>query len=465
MDAERLCVLHDLKHPFSTLYARFVVWGQTWPNPICKTIHNVRVFPTRRKRTSCVLELPKGILLDIIRYALGKRDCGWRTELMYYGSVCRAWVHSLDLFFESVQSRHCKDRPSAYSVAQALEQRADRKALLSVFLPTSYRDYYDNGSYVTFSQACVRILSLVSSIKIINLPVAAGSVWDDLVRVLQRLHGVRKCTLKSSLVYRHSAIIRLYSIDDVQMIVGGWKHLRTMRCEHWKQDNTLKTVRPQQYHLKELRLSSGHLTGDQLLRFIPCMPSSTLKRLFLASVSGLTNADLRSLLELVAPTLSVLHIQNTYTPRAASDESYALDATIARMPRIKSVMLDGDYMSPLSIARKGPGLKKGELNLTGAELHGTITLIVHSEFEVVHAQSVVDAVKRTGWKHVMVWWNRKMAWDADTPWDDGMFAKVVPSIQASGVHLRFRFFDRSVRLTPNNFEYKPGWSPMLVDFY
>ncbi|KAG5728233.1 hypothetical protein E4T56_gene19052 [Termitomyces sp. T112] len=152
---------------------------------------------------------------------------------------------------------------------------------------------------------------------------------------------------------------------------------------------------------KELRLVAGHQPGDQILRFVPSVPVSTLKKLHLISISGLTNNDLFSLLSLVSPTLEELHIQSTPTPRAGVDEPYALDATIPNMSRLKSVTLDGDHASALTIARKGPGSRKRQMGQS--EIRGTITVIVRTEFEVMHAQSVIRALETAGWKHVMVW--------------------------------------------------------------
>ncbi|KAG6855628.1 hypothetical protein H0H87_012868 [Tephrocybe sp. NHM501043] len=466
--SESLYVLHDLKYSFPVLYATFITWGNSWlAHSMWKTMHNVRVLPlpSQRRAASAVHDLPKENLLHIIRYALGKRDRGWRTELMHYGSVCRAWTHTLDLFFESVQSRNCKDRPTAHSVAQALEQCPSRKALLSAFIPTAYREHYDNSRYFEFSDACVRILGLTTNLTSVTLPVIAVSVWEELLRTLRSLRGVRKCSLQAQTIHRPSAITRQYSIDDVQAIVGGWKHLRTLRCEGWIPDIVPSdSVRTQSYYLKELCLSTGHITGTQICRFVLCNSSSRLKRLSLFSVTGLTNDDLRELLSIVAPTLSTLHIQNTHAPRASADEPYALDATIASMPRVKCATLDGDHMSALSISRKWPGFSKHK-GTPEADLRGTITLIIHREFEVLDAQRVLHALRETGWKHVMVWWNRKMAWNADTVWDEERFKQLAPSIQKTGVHLRLRFFDRSLRLTPSVVKYKPGWSPMLLDLY
>ncbi|KAG5728212.1 hypothetical protein E4T56_gene19079 [Termitomyces sp. T112] len=460
--SERLCILHDLTYPYPTLYATFNTWGHLYPSLMTEMRHNIRVLPlpTLRQRASAVSSLPNAIIMSIVRHALGKKDFGWRADLMYYGTVCRAWVPTLDLFFESAQSRHCKDRPTAFCVARALEQRPDRRALLGAFLPAAYREYYDSRRYSAFSQTCVRILGLATAVRYVYLPVVASSVWDELVGVLQRLQGVRRCSLSSQSIHRSSAVIRSYSVDDIQTIVGNWEHLRTLRIEGWTVETPSKEVHRQLYHLKELRLVAGHLTGDQILRFVPSVPVSTLKKLHLISISGLTNNDLFSLLSLVSPTLEELYIQSTPTHRAGVDEPYALDATIPNMSRLKSVTLDGDHASALTIARKGPGSRKRQMGQS--EIRGTITLIVHTEFEVVHARSIIRALETTGWKHVMVWWNRKIAWDADTAWDDATFAMKATSIQARGVHLRFRFFDRSVRLTPDVIEYKPGWSPLLL---
>ncbi|KAG6907487.1 hypothetical protein DXG01_008777 [Tephrocybe rancida] len=434
-----LCILQDVKYPFPTLYATFTTLGLR-PD----ISHNVRILPlpVHLRRSSVAHDLPTDVLMQIVRYAIGRRDRGWRTDLIGYGSVCRAWAPTLDLYFESVQSRNCKDRPSSACVARALEQRPDRQPLLTMFLPTAYKDYYDNTRYAEFSQTCARILWSAPALKHMHLPVAATSAWEELVQAMQRLQGVTRCKLSTQLVHRPSAVVRPYSIDDVQTIVGGWKHLRTMHCERWTMQTPLESVLEQQYYLKELRLKEGFLTGPQLLRFVPLSSSSALKKLHLRSVSGLTNKNLHDLFCLVAPTLSELRIQNTHAPRATLDEPYALDATIASMPRLKNVTLEGDYMSALVIARKGPMPAKDET--AGDQVRGTITLAVHTEFEVLHAQSVVAALETTGWKHVLVWWNRKMVWNADTPWDEERFAEMVPGIQARGVHLKLKFFDTSL---------------------
>ncbi|KAG6837052.1 hypothetical protein H0H93_015623 [Arthromyces matolae] len=465
--SERLCILNDLKYPHPELYATFSSWGHPWPSSMSDIVHNIRVLPlpALRKNSSNPLHLPTISLLNIARYALGKKDLGWRTELMNYGTVCRAWTPVLDLFFESVQTRNCKDRPSIMYVARALEQRPDRRTLMWMFLPAAYREFFDNSRYEMFSQTCVRILGLSTELRNIHLPVTTASAWDDLVKVLQSQKGVRRCTLASPVVHRPPTLHRPYSIDDIQTIVGGWEHLRTLRIDGWITDpeTPLCEVGDQTYRLKELRLVTGNITGFQLLRFIPSTSATMLKKLHLVSVTGLTNNDLRSLLTLVSPTLKELHIQGTPTTREEPDEPYALDATIADMPHLKSVTLDGDHASALAIARKGPGSKDGKP--AKDELRGTMSLVVHTEFEVVHAESVVRALGTTGWKHVMVWWNRKIAWNADTEWDDVDFAARVKSIQARGVHLRFKFFDKSVRLTPDVVEYKPGWSPLLLELY
>ncbi|KAG6825946.1 hypothetical protein H0H92_001756 [Tricholoma furcatifolium] len=463
--SERLSVIQELKHPLPTLYARFSIWGQPWPFAMPDTIHRIRVLPipSLRKSPCAIIDIPEKIIVDIIRHALGNRERGWRAELMCYGTVCRAWRPALDLFFESAYSFYSTDRPSAYYVARAFEQRPDRRKLLPSFVPTAYKEYYNNNRYLAFSQSCVRILDLSQALTNVHLPILADSVWALLVRVLQRLQHVKRCTLSPQTVHRPSALVKTYSINEVQTIVGGWKHLRILRCEGWTAaEASPNDIPPQLYHLKELRLLSGSLSGSQLFNFVPILSPASLKKLHLISVCGLTNSDMFSILCTIAPTLRELHVQNTPLPRA-TDEPYAIDATISNMPHIKVLTLAGDYVSALAIGHKPRSLKSDGKDVN--QLHGAITLVLYNEFEVVNVQTVVRALETTGWKHVSVWWNRKIAWNQDTAWDDNKFLQAASKIQGKGVHLRLRFFDKSVRMTPKVLEYKPGWSPLLLELY
>jgi len=158
-------------------------------------------------------------------------------------------------------------------------------------------------------------------------------------------------------------------------------------------------------NLEKLKLTQCRLTGHQLLRFVNS-PQPFLKALSLTNVSGFSNADLRSLLTQVAPTLSSLYINYIKIPRPSPDEEYAVDATVAKMVALRILDVAGDCVSLLAVMRKAPA-HPDDVGLSSPSSTATPTPSIRISYapavDFYNHRGLLEALEVTGWRSVTIY--------------------------------------------------------------
>jgi hypothetical protein len=161
-----------------------------------------------------------------------------------------------------------------------------------------------------------------------------------------------------------------------------------------------------------LSLMRGSLEGTSFHQFIN-LESCIMTVLKLHAVQGITNESLHALLVAAADTLEeVLVIQCTVTAPEGRKE-LAFDANMGRMKKLKNAEIQGNIISPLSLARKpacdgskvlrfGYGCCRIQINGAPAALWEGWRLsadgLPHGDSD--YTVSLVNAIEITGWKSI-----------------------------------------------------------------
>lgn len=180
----------------------------TFANNYGVPAYSIRILPTHDHRPPFP-GLPAKVLRQIICEAIisTRKQVGWRSALLSYGTVCKSWVHVLDLFY----TFYCRipDPPTAVAVAKSLQYKPENATLIRRFDPHDYlevgpknfdiKDMKDD-EYMRTCQALLDILELMTHIREIVIFPTEESLLPRQILCLRRLREITTCTITG--VYR-----------------------------------------------------------------------------------------------------------------------------------------------------------------------------------------------------------------------------------------------------------------------
>ncbi|KIK97923.1 hypothetical protein PAXRUDRAFT_9880 [Paxillus rubicundulus Ve08.2h10] len=312
--------------------------------------------------------LPTESLLQIVQEVSWGSYSGWRRDLLSCAPVCYEWSFSLDLLLSDFQvpqnpsTRTCP--PNPHALGKAL---AERPALgLSIkHLNTQYfrgpywhlRNRDDSASLAAFTADLIAILHTARNLQNLEVLYPDGSQTEALASALYGLrHLSTFSTGKNNSVYPGDDGV--ISIVQLAYCLASWPSLKSLNM-HGTQSPTMTestaALRPPVCALAELTIKNVSMSGRELMHM---MSSSlrTLERITLDSISGITNAGLRTFLDAISQNVSRLTIRHTGVSWCAgAEEERALNATIGKMRRLELLGVSGDVATELMLHRR-PGM-------------------------------------------------------------------------------------------------------------
>ncbi|GLB34654.1 hypothetical protein LshimejAT787_0202190 [Lyophyllum shimeji] len=428
---------HSLRPRVLTAYRRVELQGIS--------AHSVRILPLSMRRVPFV-HLPPAILTCVAQHAFGDRNIGWRSGLLSFGLVCKAWTPLLDLYFSNSHNLEVVDldQADASKVARSLERRPERGALIQKFSPYEYRLHFLSNAddWKTFWQSQNAILRLATAVKHLHITCTHQSLFEDFVATLCLLKNVRSLRVSSApsacSTLEASTELRSLTTYDIQHIISQWMHLRSLYLFNWNlvdanvNPNSNGALAPETTQafqmmckIEVLTLHNGVLTGPQLVAFTsPARPVPSLHTVDICNIHGLNNRDLLAFLSQISPSLGSLAIHGCVIPREPNEE-YALDSIMPQMVRIYDLKSDGDIASPLVLARKvrrerGDRREKDSI---------TITYSLSMEL-----RNMVKALEDCNWDSVNICWGGAV--------DDGLLETALKITESRGIKFTLVAFPR-----------------------
>ena len=195
--------------------------------------HSVRILPTHDHRPPFT-HLPPHLLCQIIYEAIRAARSDWRSALLSYGTVCKAWVHVLDLFYTFYCGKPYP--PMAISVAKSLQYKPENAKLIRRFSPCDYLDTdpdnvevgdVNHDEYTRSCQALLDILELVTHIREIEISPTDESLLQRQIRALQQLREITRCRIRGCPPSIRPTMPqgRSVTIDDIQSFIVHWPTL------------------------------------------------------------------------------------------------------------------------------------------------------------------------------------------------------------------------------------------------
>ncbi|KAG5351757.1 hypothetical protein C0989_005012 [Termitomyces sp. Mn162] len=377
-----------------------------WVPVYCDTprgipVYSARILPIVRGPSLQVL--PPSILQSIANAAIG---IGWRSDLLSFGLVCKAWSCMLDTFF----TKHTGSSPLA--VVRSLELKPERALLMKhfhLFNDGEFPRSDNEEQFIVKCRAVLTILSCAAAIRSIHLPSIHASFREEFVNILLHLKDVEKCTIDDD--NSHMGKNVKFNMGEVQQFVGRWPKLRkldiaflTTVSNRW--DFILLSflitrnlfiswtfrgcdeVPELQCKIENLRLRVSGPTGRGFIRFT----SYQLQNVELRGLNGPLNQDLKAFLSVAAPSLKSLAIQSCPFCRQSIDEDYAIDAVMPQLCSLEELLVSGDLLSAQSIVMKGPGKSSSSLSNFSA-----------MEAPALYLKDLADALESSGWKAVKIY--------------------------------------------------------------
>lgn len=176
-------------------------------------------------------------------------------------------------------------------------------------------------------------------------------------------------------------------LDNGPFLIIGWAvsflHIHTTLV------GTAKVSKPV-CSLYSLNLNNGSILAPQL-HFLTMSSYSSLRRVELSEITGLTNTDLRIWLSEIAPTLEFFTLLGSFFPRKSPDEGHAVDVTIRMMCNLRYIDLEGDVVTALVIEQKPRGVGNSSIYIDNAPSisgQGLIRALGHTGFRAVELNGI-----------------------------------------------------------------------------
>ncbi|KIJ60225.1 hypothetical protein HYDPIDRAFT_117498, partial [Hydnomerulius pinastri MD-312] len=336
------------------------------PPPYFLTTRVVRVFPPSSARKLVARGgLPTEILLSIFRnVAQADRYSGWRRDLVSFALVCRNWTCSLALLLWDFEQPYRglywqKTPPNIHALASALTERPVL-GLSIKHLSTEYfrgqhsRLGHEAASLSEFTSAFIVILRSTRKLQTLQMTGLDTTQADALVEALYDLRELHTLTTGKDPSQKFNDGV--LSIVQLAYCLATWPSLKSLSVYGVTPpaDTTpATTLQPPVCSLTELTISRFLHMTDKELMYILSSSFQSLERVTLDSISGITNAGLRTFLSAISQSVSSLTIQFTgYRYGTQQPDERALDAVIGDMPRLRQLRIKGDLATESMLDRR-----------------------------------------------------------------------------------------------------------------
>lgn len=197
--------------------------------------HRIRVIPLSESRPH-FRSLPADILHRIAWHAFSQRERGFRTQLLSWGMVCKAWLPLLDLFYEGLGRKHAEDTPDPGAVVRTLEHKPEKRRLIKVISPYNYAGARETNIERSeeFSQAFIALLELTTAVRHLTLPLIQPTLRAKLIQTLCTLKSVQICyTYNPYPLGPRSKGLKPFSMCEIQKFTAQWPVLRQLCVRMW----------------------------------------------------------------------------------------------------------------------------------------------------------------------------------------------------------------------------------------
>ncbi|KAG6855630.1 hypothetical protein H0H87_012870 [Tephrocybe sp. NHM501043] len=230
----------------------------------------------------------------------------------------------------------------------------------------------NEARFINRCHAILTILNAAKAIKGIQLPGIHKSLRKEFVHILSSMQGIEHCTIYDR--DSHMGQIYDFTIGEIQQFIANWTNLRK---------NFDEEVPELQCQIKSLTLRTSHLTGRQFIRF----SSPRLSTVELERVNGPNNRDLFLFLSISAASLTNLKVRGCEFKFQDAGEEHAIDEIMPKLCALEELVVSGNLLSTLAIARKAQGQ------------HSSFTATLVPE---LYIEELVDALDTSGWTVVTI---------------------------------------------------------------
>ena len=393
----RSCVLFlMINHTFRTRYtihkAALLNISQI---PMRTLSHGVRILPPSASRHPYI-HLPTELLHLIFKEVVGDAHSGsWRGALISIALVCRCWRSALDHLYTNFTPYNAgRNPPDILRLARTIELKPKLGTKIRCFDTTHFRrvNGRHEAAYLDSARAIITILQNATLITDLRIFDTHRTLARDFVRAL-----CSSSQTKSFLINRRDLVLAgteeyVYTLNvgDILQCMSHWPHFHTLHLYAFSPTTESNDLPALACSIESVVLQHGSLNLPQL-RLLTTSWRSTLKVATLQYVSGLSNADLRTWLVEVGPTLTTLGIQYSHLSRRSNDE-YAVDAMLPRMINLHHLTLEGDIASELVLSRYIPH--------ESVQRSKSIRALTIYNAPGVNAHGLVSALRTTNWSQI-----------------------------------------------------------------
>ncbi|KAF9240179.1 hypothetical protein BU15DRAFT_74096 [Melanogaster broomeanus] len=311
----------------------------------------VRVLPTASALPGITNGgLPTELLLLVFReVARAKAYTGRRRDLLAFGLVCRKWTCSLDLLLWDFQDRDEPPHwyaypPDIHALGRAVKERPCAWALYQAFQHSKLH------SPIAVGVSILRTTRNLKHLELHNIDVGQKNV---LASALYDLHELHTFTLGIPF----PALCCEVDIGFMELAdcLASWTTLKSFGVFNYvflPGMAELASLRLPVCALMKLEMKSTYLSDKELVH-IMSSSLNTLEQVVFDTIYGVTDAGIRTCLDAISHNVTSLEILRTPVHRddLAQDER-ALDATIDKMVRLRSLDIGGDVATELMLQRR-----------------------------------------------------------------------------------------------------------------
>ncbi|KAF9240187.1 hypothetical protein BU15DRAFT_61523 [Melanogaster broomeanus] len=342
-----------------------------WPPRQYKITRVVRVLPIASSLPGIMDGgLPTEILLQIFREVAHTNGySGARRDLLAFALVCRRWTCSLDLLLWDFQDRYGSPHQHAYppnihALGRAVTERPALGLFIRHFSTVTFMDpllweyaNVDDGrpSNPGFTSDVIAILRTTRNLQCLELRNIDVRQKEAVASALYDLHELHTFTMGVPFPHRQTKGGGNIGFVELAYCLARWPALKFLGVFNFSSHPGMTksaTLRLPICALTKLVMKNTRLSDRELMHI---MSSSlkTLEQVDFDTISGVTNACIRISLDAISHSLTSLSIFRTPVRRddGAQDER-ALDATIDKMLRLRSLDIGGDVATELMLQRR-----------------------------------------------------------------------------------------------------------------
>ncbi|TFY62144.1 hypothetical protein EVG20_g6808 [Dentipellis fragilis] len=362
------------------------------------TARGVRILPPPPHQPQFANPPPEILRLIFAASMEDKMYAPWRTTLISFGSVCRAWAPAISMIYEDFSVGHSgTPPPNPLLLAKTLRLNPAYGRAIQQFAPFHF-PYRKEELYQQRAESIVTILETAIRVKDLTITNILTDLKDKFVRALYACTEVQDFQLRPMPQDRPS----IYSLTfpDIVQCVAHWPRLHSLAAYGVGSSNlnSAQLVEEERTpglapscEMQKLHLQGGDACDSDLLRLVSSSFSS-LTALTLVNVTGLTNTGVNTLLAAIAPNIISLSFNKCSFSRKDPGEERAIDATISQMHNIQELSLYGDMFSELVFARYEKDPLKSR--------HGTIKLFETPVGTIT--SHFLTVLRYTNWKRIQL---------------------------------------------------------------